>query len=130
MSGKHDRFLIRPASRRTVLKAATGAAAAFCATGVAGKSYRRALAQDSVRAQILQIPGAGGSPSEQDMQRVGELTLNTSRTAAGAFQGQTLTFLGLNNAGLHNLVFRPLSAAWGEGPRDMRWPLVVRAHRN
>ena len=24
----------------------------------------------------------------------------------------------------------PLSAAWGEGPRDMRWPLAVRAHRN
>lgn len=28
------------------------------------------------------------------------------------------------------LLVRPLSAAWGEGPRDMRWPLVVRAHRN
>ena len=114
MSSKGERFLIRPASRRSLLKAATGAAAALCATGVAGKSYQRALAQDDTRAQILQIPGAGGSPTEQDMQRVGELTLNTSRTAAGAFQGQKLTFLGLNNAGLHNLVFRPLSAAWSE----------------
>ncbi len=28
------------------------------------------------------------------------------------------------------LLVRPLSAAWGERARDMRWPLVVRAHRN
>jgi SAM-dependent methyltransferase len=28
------------------------------------------------------------------------------------------------------LLVRPLSAAWGEDPREMRWPLVVRAHRN
>jgi SAM-dependent methyltransferase len=28
------------------------------------------------------------------------------------------------------LLVQPLSAAWGEGPREMRWPLVVRAHRN
>jgi SAM-dependent methyltransferase len=28
------------------------------------------------------------------------------------------------------LLVRPLSAAWGEGLRDTRWPLVVRAHRN
>ncbi|MGH2557895.1 MAG: sugar ABC transporter substrate-binding protein [Thermomicrobiales bacterium] len=99
-------------NRRAVVKAATGAAAAFGTTGVLGKSYRRSLAQESVRAQILQIPGAGGSPTEQDMQRVGELCLQSDKQ--GAFQGQTLTFLGLNNAGLHNLVFRPLAAAWSE----------------
>ncbi|HWN06626.1 MAG TPA: class I SAM-dependent methyltransferase [Steroidobacteraceae bacterium] len=28
------------------------------------------------------------------------------------------------------LLVQPLSAAWGEGLREMRWPLVVRAHRN
>jgi multiple sugar transport system substrate-binding protein len=114
VSSKADGSLIRPVSRRTVLKRATGAAAAMYATGLVGKSYQRARAQDDIRAQILQIPGAGGSPTEQDMQRVGELTLNTSRVTQGAFSGQKLTFLGLNNAGLHNLVFRPLSAAWVE----------------
>ncbi len=29
-----------------------------------------------------------------------------------------------------DLLVQPLSAAWGEGERDMRWPLVIRAHRN
>jgi multiple sugar transport system substrate-binding protein len=114
VASKGDGFLIRPMNRRTALKRATGAAAAMYATGLVGKSYRRARAQDDIRTQILQIPGAGGSPTEQDMQRVGELTLNTSRVAQGAYSGQKLTFLGLNNAGLHNLVFRPLSRAWSE----------------
>lgn len=114
MSSKGDGFLVRPVSRRTVVKAATGAAAAFSSTGIIGKSYRRALAQDSVRAQILKIPGAGPQPTEQDMQKVGELALDTNAVAKDAFKGQKLTFLGLNNAGLHNLVFRPLCAAWIE----------------
>ena len=102
------------ASRRQIIKvaAATGAAASFYISGVAGKSYRRSLAQDSVRAQILKIPGAGTQPTEADMQRVGELTLQS--TAKDKFKGQKLRFLGLNNGGLHNLVFRPLTAAWQE----------------
>ena len=102
----------RPASRRTMLKAAGGAAAGFYAFGLPGKAYRRALAQDDVRQQILAIPGGGSQPTEADMQRVGELTLSSDKQ--GAFKGQKLTFLGLNNAGLHNLVFRPLSAAWSD----------------
>jgi hypothetical protein len=28
------------------------------------------------------------------------------------------------------LLAGPLASAWGEGVRDVRWPLVVRAHRN
>ena len=50
------------------------------------------------------------------MQRVGELILEPTKANVqpGEFQGQQLTFLGLNNAGLHNLVFRPLLAAWQE----------------
>jgi SAM-dependent methyltransferase len=28
------------------------------------------------------------------------------------------------------LLAAPLAEAWGAGPRDMRWPLVVRAHRS
>jgi len=27
------------------------------------------------------------------------------------------------------LLAAPLAAAWGDGARDMRWPLAVRAHR-
>ncbi len=54
-----NRILRKAVDRRTVLKAATGAAAGFYAWGLPGKSYQRALAQDSVIQQILAIPGAG-----------------------------------------------------------------------
>jgi multiple sugar transport system substrate-binding protein len=106
------RILGKAVDRRTVLKAATGAAAGFSAWGIPGKSYQRALAQDNVLAEILAIPGAGGSPTEADMERVGELCLRS--TKQGAFTGQTVTFIGLNNAGYHNNIFRPLSRAWEE----------------
>ena len=95
-----------------MLKAATGAAAGMYAFGIPGKSDRRALAQDSNLAEILAIPGAGLQPSEADMERVGELCLRSDK--AGAFTGQTVTFIGLNNANAHNNIFRPLSRAWEE----------------
>ncbi|MCD6028776.1 MAG: sugar transporter substrate-binding protein [Thermomicrobiales bacterium] len=112
----NSRILRSSLDRRTMLKAATGAAAGFCAWGIPGKSYQRALAQESIIQQILAIPGAGAQPTEADMQRVGELVLEPTKANVqpGEFQGQQLTFLGLNNAGLHNLVFRPLSEAWQE----------------
>ena len=94
-----------------MLKAATGAAAGIYAWGIPGKSYQRALAQDDVLAQILAIPGAGGQPTEADMEQVGELCLRS--TKQGAFAGQTVTFIGLNNAGSHNNIFRPLSPCLG-----------------
>jgi len=94
------------ASRRAVLKAAaaTGAAANFYAWGIPGKSYRRALAQDDVRAQLL---------AERDPERAGEIALRT-QVPRGAFQGQTVRFQGLSNANFHVNVFRPLSRAWEE----------------
>src|SRR5215204_7203210 len=107
-----DRILRRPINRRTMIKAATGAAAGFSAWGLPGKSYQRAFAQDDVLAQILAIPGAGGQPTEADMEQVGELCLRS--TKKGAFAGQTVSFIGLNNAGYHNNIFRPLSRAWEE----------------
>jgi multiple sugar transport system substrate-binding protein len=112
----NSRILRSSLDRRTMLKAATGAAAGYCAWGIPGKSYQRALAQESIIQQILAIPGAGAQPTEADMQRVGELVLEPTKANVqpGEFQGQQLTFLGLNNAGLHNLVFRPLSEAWQE----------------
>jgi multiple sugar transport system substrate-binding protein len=94
------------ASRRTVLKtaAAAGAAAGFYALGLPGKSYRRALAQDDVRAQIL---------ATDDPERAGELALR-STVAKGAFQGQTVRFQGLSNTNFHVNKFRPLARAWEE----------------
>ena len=105
-------ILSKPASRRKIVKGAVGAAAGFCASGLAGKSYRRARAQDDVLRQILAIPGAGLQPTESDMEQVGELVLRSDKQ--GAFEGQTVTFIGLNNAGYHNNIFRPLSRAWEE----------------
>lgn len=116
-SKNSERILGVRAPRRTVLKGATGAAAGFAAIGVAGKSYQRALAQDSVRAQILQIPGVGtGSPSEDDMARVGELTLEPTKANVqqGEFNGVQLRFMGLDNQGLHNYNFRAWLRAWEE----------------
>lgn len=107
-----DRNGKRLLTRRNVVKAAAGGAAAFYATGIPGKSYRRALAQENVLTQILAIPGAGQQPTEADMEQVGALCLKS--TKKGAFAGQTVTFLGLNNAGYHNNIFRPLSRAWEE----------------
>jgi multiple sugar transport system substrate-binding protein len=107
----------RPVSRRTVFKGAVGTAAAFGATGLIGKSYQRALAQDSIKAQILAIPGAGnGQPTESDMQKVGELCLDPTKASVtqGEFNGVELRFLGLNNQNQHNLIFRPLLKSWEE----------------
>jgi multiple sugar transport system substrate-binding protein len=110
------RILRKAVDRRTMLKAATGAAAGLYAWGIPGKSYHRALAQESIVKQILAIPGPGDAPSEADMQKVGELILGSTKANVqpGEFKGQQLTFLGLNNNGVHNLVFRPLLAAWQE----------------
>ena len=94
----------RRTSRRTVLKAATGAAAGFYAFGVAGKSYQRALAQESSTAELM---------ATSDPERAGELTLH-SQVAQGAFQGQTVRFQGLSNATFHVNVFRPIARAWEE----------------
>jgi multiple sugar transport system substrate-binding protein len=107
------------ASRRTILKgAAAGAGAtALGATGALNAQFETALAQDDIRAQILAIPGVGvGSPTEQDMQKVGELCLGPTKAsvAEGEFAGVNLTFLGLNNQGVHNFVFRAFLKSWEE----------------
>ncbi len=113
-------------SRRTMLKSASGAAAAMCATGILGKSYARSLAQESARAQILQIPGTGVTPTDADMERVGELCLTTENQ--GKFAGQTVRFQGLNNANAANNVFRPLARAWEEATgATIEWIDVTQA---
>ena len=121
------RVLRNRANRRTVVKAATGTAAAMSVWGLGGKSYQRALAQESVKDQILAIPGSGaGSPSEADMERVGELCLTTDKQ--GQFEGQTVVFQGLSNAGFHVNVFRPLARAWEEATgATVEWIEVTQA---
>jgi len=102
--------------RRTALKGAAGATAGLAiAASPPGKSIQSAAAQDDLRAQILQIPGVGkGSPTEADMQKVGEMCLGPTKTnvTQDEFKGVELNFLGLNNQGLHNFVFRALLKSW------------------
>jgi len=98
--------------RRILLKVATGAAAQMCAWGIPGRSYQRALARDDIVTKILAVPGHGAQPTEVDLERIGELCLRSTKRSA--FSGQTVTFIGLNNAGYHNNIFRPLSRAWEE----------------
>jgi multiple sugar transport system substrate-binding protein len=101
-------------NRRTWLKGT----AAVSATGVAvslGALTTAAQAQDNVRAQILQIPGVGkGSPTDADWQKVGEMCLSATKANVkeGEFKGVELTFMGLNNQNLHNLLFRGFLKPW------------------
>lgn len=108
----------RPMSRRTVVKGATGAAAAFSATGLIGKSYQRAVAQDDVRKEML---------ATSDPQRAGELALH-SEVEKGAFAGQTVRFQGLSNEGFHVDVFREVAKAWEEHTgATVQWIEVTQA---
>ena len=101
-------------SRRSVLKGA-GALGAVAGTGV-GPLASGAFAQaGSLRADILKIPGVGmGSPTDADWQKVGELCLGPTmeRVSQGEFNGVELTFMGLNNQNLHNLLFRGFLKPW------------------
>lgn len=104
--------------RRDVLKGlgATGTMAAF--SGVAtGASVRPvwAASHDSLRADILKIPGVGmGSPTDSDWQKVGEMCLGPIKevVSEGEFAGVELTFMGLNNQNLHNFLFRGFLKPW------------------
>jgi multiple sugar transport system substrate-binding protein len=99
-------------SRRRLLQGAT-ALGGMAAMG--GFSALPALAQDDVRAQILAIPGVGqGSPTDEHWQKVGELCLGATKAnvAEGEFAGVELTFMGLNNQNLHNVLFRGFLKSW------------------
>jgi multiple sugar transport system substrate-binding protein len=104
----YDHAMRAGLTRRGLLKGAS----ALTAMAMLG---RPALAQDDLRAQILAIPGVGnGSPTDADWQKVGELCLGATKAnvAEGEFAGVELTFLGLNNQNLHNLLFRGFLASW------------------
>src|SRR6476469_6020550 len=112
---KSSRILSTRTNRRTVFKGAAGTPAALSATGLVGKSYQSAVAQDDIKTQILAIPGAGkGQPTEADMQKVGELCLGPTKAnvTQGEFKGVELKFLGLNNQNLHDFIFRAFLKSW------------------
>ena len=101
-------------NRRTWLKG-TAAVSAAGVAGALGVMTTKANAQDNLRAQILQIPGVGkGSPTDADWQKVGEMCLAATKTNVkeGEFKGVELTFMGLNNQNLHNLLFRGFLKPW------------------
>ncbi len=100
-----------PSNRRRVLHRA----AALGVVGALTVGALPALAQDDVRAEILQIPGVGmGSPTDADWQKVGELTLGPTKEniAEGECKDVELTFMGLNNQNLHNFLFRGFLKPW------------------
>ncbi len=104
-------------SRRTVLKGAA-AASALAATGTIGMPpVRTAFAASDLRAAILQVPGVGkGEPTDAEWQKVGEMCLGPTKenVKEGEFKGVELSFMGLNNQNVHNVLFRGLSKAWAD----------------
>jgi multiple sugar transport system substrate-binding protein len=101
-------LLAMQANRRNVLRGAA-ALSALAATGGLTALSPAAKAQSELRTQLLQIPGVGkGSPTDADWQKVGELCLGATKANVkeGEFKGVELTFMGLNNQNLHNLLFR------------------------
>jgi len=109
---QYERFMAM--NRRALLKGAA-AVSALGAAGGLGMLSRQAMAQSDLRAQMLQIPGVGkGSPTDADWQKVGELCLGPTKenVKEGEFKGVELTFMGLNNQNLHNLLFRGFLKPW------------------
>ncbi len=99
-------------TRRSVLKGG----AALSAVGVAGAiGALPKPARADLRAELLQVPGVNkGSPTDADWQKVGELCLGSTKSTVqeGEFKGVELTFMGLNNQNLHNLLFRGFLKPW------------------
>jgi len=114
----YEQLVRAGATRRDVLKGSASAAVlAAMSTGGLGALTRPASAQDSLRAQILKIPGVGkGQPTDANWQEVGKLCLDATKANVkeGEFAGVELRFMGLNNQNLHNVLFRGLLKPWEE----------------
>ena len=108
--------LAMQASRRDVLKGMAGASAVAMTGGSLGGFAKSASADEaSFRKDLLKIPGVGkGSPTDADWQKVGELCLGAVKETVkeGEFKGVELSFMGLNNQNLHNLLFRGFLTPW------------------
>ncbi|RUT98581.1 sugar ABC transporter substrate-binding protein [Mesorhizobium sp. USDA-HM6] len=112
----YEKLVRAGATRRDLLKGAASMAALAAASGAGlGALTRPAAAADDLRAKILQIPGVGkGQPTDADFQKVGELCLEATKANVkeGEFAGVELTFMGLNNQNLHNVLFRGFLKPW------------------
>ena len=117
-SHNYDWLLALQTSRRVLLKGATGIGALAVLEGIGVGALTQpafADAEGDLRAKILQIPGVGkGSPSDSDWQKVGALCLDATKANVkeGEFKGVQLSFMGLNNQNLHNLLFRGFLKPW------------------
>lgn len=104
-------------NRRAMLQSTAGLAAAAASGTLAmtAASSTASAGAAELRAQVLQIPGVGkGSPTDADWQKVGALCLDATKASIkeGEFKGVELTFMGLNNQNLHNLLFRGFLKPW------------------
>src|SRR4051795_5689421 len=114
-TNQYQQMLHLIASRRAVLKGAGVSVAALAAGGALGGLPGPAAAQDNLRSQILKIPGVGkGQPTDADFQKVGEMCLGATKANVqpGEFKGVELSFMGLNNQNLHNVLFRGFLKPW------------------
>ena len=111
---QYDMMLALQANRRTMLKGAAALSALAVSGGMTGLATQ-ALAQSDLRGELLKIPGVNkGSPTDADWQKVGEMCLGATKTNVkeGEFKGVELTFMGLNNQNLHNVLFRGFLKPW------------------
>jgi multiple sugar transport system substrate-binding protein len=102
-------------SRRNLMKGAASVSAAALAGPALMSMAGQARADDNFRAELLKVPGVGsGSPTDADWQKVGEMCLGATKASVkeGEFKGVELSFMGLNNQNLHNVLFRGLLKAW------------------
>ena len=109
----YQKLMAMQASRRSVLKGAAALGATTMLSGLPTQALSDNHAK--LRAEILKIPGVGaGSPTDADWQKVGELCLGPTkeRVAEGEFAGVELSFMGLNNQNLHNVLFRGFLKPW------------------
>ncbi len=111
----YQRLMATPVNRRKVLKGAGAAALALGAGAPLGMLPATAHAQTEFRKDLLKVPGVGkGSPTDADWQKVGAMCLEPTKrnVRAGEFKNVQLTFMGLNNQNLHNLLFRGFLKPW------------------
>ncbi|MER8750627.1 sugar ABC transporter substrate-binding protein [Mesorhizobium sp. M1050] len=112
----YEKLVRAGATRRDILKGAASMAAIAAASGAGlGALTRPASAASELRSKILQIPGVGkGQPTDADFQKVGELCLEATKANVkeGEFAGVELSFMGLNNQNLHNVLFRGFLKPW------------------
>ncbi|WP_429925595.1 ABC transporter substrate-binding protein (plasmid) [Agrobacterium vitis] len=112
---EYERMMAIGLSRRAILKTGASLGAVAAAGGLLGSAGTALADEASLRTQILQIPGVGkGSPTDADWQKVGELCLEATKKTVkkGEFAGVELSFMGLNNQNLHNVLFRGFLKPW------------------